>query len=222
MRSIAPAEITQLQSRAGLRVRLLVWIVARDRATDEPVAVGFWNGDDDQEFVIGAEPRTYHGAGGLLGADDVTVEAGLQVRMLTVWLATAAPEVIDAVRGYDVRLAPVEVHRVLTDPLTHLPVAAPHRIWKGWVDGAPEITPAIGGEGGRIGLAIASGAMALTRGLTGKYSDESMKRRAGDRMFRWADVSGKVAVYWGEKRLSSGSADKDKSGIGSRLGSAFK
>lgn len=222
MRSYAPAEIAQMQGRAGLRARLLVWIVAKDRETGDPVPVGFWNGDDDQTFTIGAADRTYHGAGGLLGADDVTAEAGLQVRVLTVWLATAAPEVVDAVRGYDLRLAPVEVHRVLTDPLTHLPVAAPHRIWKGWVDGAPEITPAIGGEGGRIGVAIASGAMALTRGLTGKYSDESMKRRAADRMFRYADVSGKIPVYWGEKRLNSGEDEKSKSGIGAKIGSAHR
>jgi len=97
---------------------------------------------------------------------------------------------------------------VLTDPLTHQPLAQPHRIWKGWVDGAPRVTPAKGLNGGRITLQIASASMALTRTLTAKYSDEAMRLRGGDRLFRYADVSGKVPIYWGEKKVapSSGGA----------------
>lgn len=203
MRIFDPAEIAHLQSRAGIRARLLVWIVARNRTTGEPEPAGFWSGDDDEVFVIGGEERAYFGAGGLLGMDDLTAEVGVQVRMMSVWLATAAPEVVQAVRGYDLRLAPVEIHRVLTDPLTHRPIAAPHRIWRGWVDGAPLTTPAVGagpGEGGRVTLTVASDAQALTRTLTGKYSDASMRRRGDDRMFRYADVSGSVPVWWGEKK----------------------
>lgn len=201
MRSFDAAELTQLQARAGLRARLLVWISARDRMTGAIVPAGFWTGDQDQSFTVGGGSRLYVGAGGLLGMDDLTVETGLSVRSFSVWLATAAPEVITAIRGYDTRLAPVEIHRVLTDPLSHQIVAHPHRIFKGFVDGAPLVTPDVAGDGGRVTLRLASAALELTRGLTGKWSDESMKARGGDRLFRYADVSGKVPVYWGEKRL---------------------
>jgi len=216
MRSYAPAELTQLQARDGLRPRLLVWIVARDRTTGAPEPTGFWNGSDDQVINVGGVDRTYHGAGGLLGMDDLVIETGLTVRRISVWLATAAPEVVDAAMGYDLRLAPVEIHRLLTDPISHLPVAAPHRIWKGWVDGAPRTVPAKGLSAGRITLTVASAAMALTRGLTAKYSDAAMRQRGSDdRLFRYADVSGKVPVYWGEKRYE---APAPGGGSGSGLG----
>ena len=206
MRNYAPAELTHLQSRAGIRARLLVWVVAKNRTTGLPEPTGFWTGDDDQDFTIDAVSRTYHGAGALLGMDDLVIEPGVKVRRISIWLATAAPEVIEAVMAYDVRLAAVEIHRVLTDPLSHQVIAPPHRIWKGWVDGAPRAIPAKGLSAGRITLTVASAAMALTRGLSAKYSDEAMRLRGGDRLFKYADVSGKVPIYWGEKKYEA----KDK------------
>jgi len=205
--ALAPAEISHVQARSGVRPRLLVWIVAKNRSTGLPEPAGFWNGDDDQVFTVGGASRTYHGAGGLMGMDDLVIEGGLKVRRIGIWLSTAAQEVIDAVNGYDTRLAPVEVHRVLTDPLSHLPIANPHRVWKGWVDGAPRATPAKGLASGRITLTVVSAAMALTRGLTAKYSDAAMRLRGGDdRIARYADVSGVVPVYWGEQRHKASSA----------------
>lgn len=203
MRSYMSSELAHIRARDGVRPRILVWIEAKNRLTGATEAAGFWSGDDDATFTIGGGARTYHGAGALLGADDLVLESGLSVRRMNVWLATAAPEVVAAVMGYDLRLAPAEVHRVLTDPLTHQPLATPHRIWKGWVDGAARVTPAKGLQGGRITLPIASAAMALTRSLTAKYSDESMRQRGGDRMFRYADVSGKVPIFWGEKKIAA-------------------
>lgn len=58
--------------------------------------------------------------------------------------------------------------------------------------------------------------MALTRGLTAKYSDAAMRQRGSDdRLFRYADVSGKVPVYWGEKRYDPATP---AGGSGSGLG----
>lgn len=219
MRSYDPAEIAHLQSRSGIRARLLVWIVARDRETGDPVPYGFWNGDDDQTFVIGAESRAYHGVGALLGMDDLVIETGLKVRRMSVWLATAHPTVIAAAMGYDLRLAPVQIHRVLTDPLSHQQIAPPHRIWKGTVDAAPRVHPAGGLSPGKITIAVASAALALTRPLPAKYSDEAMRQRGGDdRMFRYSDVSGKVPVYWGEERHRAAEAS---GGSGSPLANGF-
>lgn len=207
MRSFAPEEIAHLQSRSGIRARLLVWIEARNRATGALEPAGFWNGEQDAAFVIAGEARSYFGAGGLLGMDDITYEVGLSVRRIGVWFSTSAPEVVDAVTGYDVRLARVEIHRVLTDPLSHRPIAAPHRIWKGWADGAPRVTPKKGLNPGRITLTVASAALALTKGSPAKFSDAQWQAlHGGDRMFRYADVSGKVPIYWGEKKFAAASS----------------
>lgn len=99
--------------------------------------------------------------------------------------------------------------------LSHLAIAPPRRIWKGLVDGAARVTPAKGMMGGRITIIAASAAMALTRGLPQRYSDEAMRKRgADDRLFRYADVSGKVPVYWGEERHVASSAAPGGSGPG--------
>ncbi len=219
MRSYDPAEISHLQARAGVRPRLLVWIHARNRATGEASPTGFWNGEQDEAFTIAGVTRAYFGAGGLLGMDDPTWEAGLSVRRIGIWLSTAAPEVVNATLGFDVRLVKIEVHRVLTDPLTHRPVAAPHRIWKGWIDGAPRVTPAKGLNPGRITISVASAALALTKGSPAKYSDAQWQAlKGGDRMFRYADVSGKVPIYWGEQKYSSAGTGTNAGVIGPLLG----
>lgn len=215
MRSYSSPELTHLQSRTGVRPRLLVWIRAKRRDTGAIEPAGFWNGDDVQNFTIGGIERSYLAAGALLGMDDITFEIGLSVRRLSIWLATAKAEVVNAAQGYDLRLAPIEVHRVMTDPVSHLAIAPPRRIWKGLVDGAARVTPAKGMMGGRITIIAASAAMALTRGLPHRYSDEAMRKRgADDRLFRYADVSGKVPVYWGEERHVASSAAPGGSGPG--------
>ncbi len=200
MRSFSLAEHTHLASRAGVRPRLLVWIVANNLSTGLPEPTGFWNGDQDASFSVGGEVRTYFGAGGLLHVDDIGFEVGLAVRKIGVWLSTSAAEVVDAVMGFDVRLARVEIHRLLTDPVSHQPVADPHRVWKGWADGSPRVTPAKGLNPGRITLTVASAALALTKGSPAKLSDAQWRLSSGgDRILRYADVSGAVPVYWGEQ-----------------------
>lgn len=220
MRTYHPAELAHLQAREGVRPRLLVWITAKRRDTGAIESVGFWNGADDQDFTIGAETRAYHGAGGLLGMDDLTIETGVRVRRMSAWLATAADEVVSAVMAYDLRLAPVQIHRVLTSPHNYLPIAPPHRIWKGWIDGAVRVTPAKGLSSGRITITLASAAMALTRTLSAKYSDEAMRQRGNDdRLFRYADVSGVVPIYWGEKKFTGAAASSPKSLVATVSGS---
>ena len=211
MREFGAPEIAHLQARAGVRPRLLVWIEARSRTTGEIAPAGFWNGDQDAGFTIGSTTREYFGAGALLGMDDPVYEVGLAVRRLGIWLSTSAPEVVDAVSAYDVRLAGVEVHRVFTDPLSHQVIAPPRRVWKGWVDGAPRTVPATGLNPGRITISVASAALALTRGSPAKYSDAQWQAlHGGDRIFRYADVSGKVPIYWGEEKYTS--AARNRSG----------
>ncbi len=81
-------------------------------------------------------------------------------------------------------------------------VAEPHRVFKGLVDEL-EITRDPSGAV-QCEMTVASSARYLTRTLTLKRSDASQRLRMNDRFLRYADVSGEVDVYWGEKRLASG------------------
>lgn len=195
---VLPAAVTAfLQSRPDAVIaRTLLWITARNRATGLPESIGLWSGYDHQQFDIGGL-RDYYGAGNILGLDRITYGSGLEVRMHTFTLAAISPEVEQAVRGYDARLAPVEVHGVLYDPVTNQMVGTPWMALRGWVDEVEIRTPAAGGEGG-IDLRVASSARALTRTLSLKRGDSSQQLRSGDRFRRYAEISGTSSVSWGE------------------------
>lgn len=118
--------------------------------------------------------------------------------MHTITLAAISPEVEQAVRGYDARLAPVEVHGLLIDPVLNTIVGVPWPALRGWVDEVEIRTPGVDGEGG-IDLRIASAARALTRTLSLKRGDASHQLRGGDRFRRYAEISGTASVSWGEQ-----------------------
>lgn len=196
MRAYDSATLAAL-ARGDIAARALVWIVARDRITGDPEAAGWWTGEQAQSFTIGGAARLYHAAGGLIDVAPVVAEVGLSVRMHSITLSPLSPEVAQAVRGYDVRHAPVEVHRVFFDIDKGVPVSAPHRVVKGWVDRLPDETAAVGGES-RLMLTVATSTRSLTRKLAGMKSDASQRLRGGDRLYRWSDVSRAVDVPWGE------------------------
>ncbi len=198
MRDLGSATVSHLASRGGICARLLFWIAARNRTTGATETLGLWNGDDVRGIEVGGELRTYHGAGALLEVEPMVMQVGTQVRMQRVSLAPAAPEVLLAIMGYDARLAPVEIHRALFDPASGALIGTPHRVFKGTVDAVELPVPAAGTEGA-VQITLASTSRALTRTLASRYSDASMQLRAGDRMFRYADISGAVPVFWGEE-----------------------
>ena len=205
MRDLDPALLTLLRARRGVRVILLLWIVARDRTTGADVALGFTSEIEDLTVTIGGSPRTYAAAGGALTAEPVVAETGMTVRMQTVRLSGIAPEVNAALRVADPRLAPCELHRIVIDPETGAAVGAPQLLFRGVVDAAPIRTPE---KGGRVSvtLTLASATRDMTRGLSLKWSDASQQRRSGDRLLQYADVSGETDVWWGARRQAAAPA----------------
>lgn len=201
MRTYDAATLAALQARAGLVARVLFWVRAKNRDTGVEEAMGLWTGADATDFDIDGESRKYYGAGALLGVEPIVMQTGLTVRMHRVSLSPLAPEVAQLLRGYEPRMAPVEIHRALLDPDSHDLVAPPHRVFRGWIDELKITTPAQGGRA-KAEVTLASASRALTRTLSLKKSDESQRRRADDRFNRYADVSGNVDIFWGEKRLS--------------------
>ena len=197
MRILPAAVASFLAGRPdAVRVHTLVWLSARNRTSGQIETMGLWNGPDHQQFNIGGL-RDYFGAGNILGLDRITYGTGLDVRMHTITLAAISPEVEQAVRAYDVRLSPVEVHGLVIDPLYNVIVGTPWLALRGWVDEVEIRTPAVGGEGG-IDLRIASATRALTRTLSLKRGDASQQRRGGDKFRRYAELSGVTSDPWGE------------------------
>lgn len=200
MRVYAPEILTLLQRRQGLLTHVLVWITARNRDTGASESVGLWTGADHEVFAIGGQSRTYYGAGAMLGMDALTARAGLEVRTHSVTLSALSPEAVAALRVYDPRLAPVEIHELYCDPTTELQVADPVRVFKGTIMEAPISQGADGGDSVAT-LNIASASWALTRGLTVKRSNGALVSRApGDRFREYADLGRAVETVWGESR----------------------
>jgi len=206
MRAYDAPTTSFLLSQVGMMARTLVWVSARDRGTGAIVTMGLWTGDDHMDFVIGGVARTYFGAGGLLSLDPISMATGLEVRMRRLTLAPVAPEVETLIRGYDVRLAPVEIHRALFDPSTRALISEPERIFQGWIDSISIPVPVVGGQAA-VEVTIASLARSLTGVLALKQSDETLRVRAPtDGFRRYAAQSASIETVWGEKRAKAAAA----------------
>lgn len=196
MRSYSAPELTYLQNRSGYIAKALLWFSARNRATNAVETLGVWTGDDDQAFSIGGVTRTYFGAGAVIGLDPLSYSVGLNVRSQRVRLPSFSPQAQQLILGYDVGLAPAEIHRALFYPESGQLVAEPRRLWKGFVDKAPLPTAAIDGEA-PAELVLVSSARALTQGLTLTHSDATQQLRGGDRFLKYATIGGVVKTPWG-------------------------
>lgn len=189
-----------LAARRGRVARVLVWIKAKNRSTGLAEPLGLWSGGDHQDFVIGGKARTYFGAGAMIDMDPLTSDIGLTVRRYVLNLSPIVPEVQQIIRGYDPRLAAVQIHVADFDPDTHSLLASPVRVFKGWIDTVHISEPAPDGEAS-CEVALLSAAQALTRTLPRKRSDQTLRARApGDAFRKYADISGSVETVWGEKR----------------------
>lgn len=187
---------TYINALDGIVARHLVWFTARNRSTGAAETIGIWNGDDHETFTIGTS-RLYYGAGSLLGIEPITAGVGLTVRVHQIRVSGISPQIEDLLRTYDARLASVEVHRALFNLATNALVGTPYRVMKGWVNGV-KLTS---GEASEAVISVASAARALTKPLALYRSDAAMRERSATDTFRaYADISGQVGVWWGEKR----------------------
>lgn len=206
MRDLDPEEIAAIQARTVV-ARDFVWITALDRDTGEPVSQGFWN---DVRTVTAAvkdgrtgvtESRDFVGIGGALQVGSIPLTADITVRSVDVELPQLDNIVQLLVRGYDVRGAPMQIYRGYFDPATRVLVAAAKPRFVGYVDGAPIVTPAEGGEGS-ITLKCVSTTRELTRTSSEVRSHESQLARTGgaDDFYIDTGVVGEWDIAWGQNR----------------------
>jgi len=202
MKLFSPARLAYRQSRTGVSCHGLIWITAKSRDTGAPESIGLWTGVDHQTFVINGVGRTYFGAGNLLDLGDNVAEVGIKVRTRAVKLAAVTPEVKQAIKVYDARLARTEIHRVEFDTATNEQIDDPERVFKGWIDTIAWGRAGSNGEA-NCTLNLVSVARALTKALALKYSDACQRlRNAGDGLFKYTDVTTSADVWWGSKRVA--------------------
>lgn len=184
--------------------RELIWITAKEFESGDEVSGGFWNDLITKDIdVLDGETletvtRSYTGAGSLIQIDEIPLLATIEVRRIKVTLSQIDQDVIDMVRGYNLKNAKVEIHRGLYNPATRALVAPAFPRFLGFVDKAPIKTPKRGERGG-VTLECVSHTYELTRASADKASHASqLRREAGDKFFQYADTMGETNLFWGE------------------------
>lgn len=206
MRSLDTEELAAIQARTVV-ARDFVWVTAVDRSNGQPVSEGFWN---DVRTVSAAVKdgrtgevvsRDFRGIGGALNIGSIPLTSDITVRSVDVELPQLDDIVQLLVRGYDVRGAPVQIYRGFFDPETRVLVAPAKPRFVGYVDGAPIVTPAEGGEGS-ITLNCVSTTRELTRTSSEVRSHESQLARTGgaDDFFIDTVVVADWDIAWGQNR----------------------
>lgn len=201
----------QLAERQATSAEVMIWITARNRETDAPESIGFWTGDDHRDFVIGGDTRTYLGAGSVIETGPLRATIGLDVMYFRVTMPPFLDEVRQALKVYDPRHAPVEVHSVVLHPETGRPLGPPKRRVKGVLHSAPE---SLGGknEASETELVIATSVRFLTNTMALYRSNAALQDRdPTDRGREYSDVAGEWRVPWGDSTTeakSSGSSAK--------------
>lgn len=201
MRYTDPKIQARRASRTGIVSHALVYVEARIRGTRTLAPLGLWTGDDHEDFTIGGQRRTYY-ASSVLDVPPIRTEIGLSVNRLRLGLSSVSAAVEQLIRGYDVKGARVQIHRAEYDDDGNL-IAAPERIFKGWVNGAPIVVGAIENSDGMMitpgsaSLECVSNTRMLTIHGSRTKSHEIQRQRQGDEFRRYATASASATVYWG-------------------------
>ena len=204
MRQFDTATAATFADQEGFAFHLLVWIVARNRETGEDEAIGLWTGEDVAQFTVDGETRTYYACGNALEVDPIVMQPGYDVRSQRITLGGINEAVQQAVRNYEPRFCPVELHRAVFSISTHELVAAPHVMFRGSVD---ELNLPVPEKGGTAtgSMTIVSSARAGTRTLSLRKSDEAQQAaHPGDAFRQYIAISTAVPVWWGELRSGQG------------------
>lgn len=190
----------------GIIPRDFFWITVKHLETGDPAPFGFWTGDDTLSVdVMNAnsgeiETRVYVGDVGLK-IGDIPRVSDLTIQTIEVELSAIAPAVQSVIRGYDARLAKVEVHAGWLDTVSRGIVDLPEIDFLGEVNGAPIETGAAGGES-KVTLNIVSdGISMLTRTNPSKRSYEGQKRRGGDEFGLHSNAVKAWRIFWGENEV---------------------
>lgn len=202
-RALSSENYTALQQRR-LVARDFIWLIAKDRSDGSPVEDGAWSGTGTIDAAVidpktgGSQTRTFYGAGGLISVSDVPLVQGITVQTIAVTFSQLNSQINDFVRTYELKQAEIQVFRGLFDPDTRQLVAPAVPRFSGFVDSAPILTPAEGGEAA-ITITCTSNTQELTRSNSDTCCDSSQRlRSATDNFFQDVAVVGDWQFFWGK------------------------
>lgn len=196
MRFFSPTMTGYLANPDSFRSEVMMLISARNRDTGVVETAGFWTGDRHRSFTIQGVSHVFYGAGALLEVPTILYETGVGVSTFDIEFSPLTPEFIQVSRVFDVRQQPITIYQAFFDTLTEQLIEEPTRVYKGRSDRL-SFTSAEEGDASTATLTIVSSARALTRTITAKHSDETMRSRSDDRIGRYATIAGAVLIPWG-------------------------
>lgn len=205
MRTLDSAIVTALED-GRLKSRDFVWITARNRGSGDPETAGFWSDLGTVSApVIDAltqseVTRDFVGCGSAMVIGDLPLTSDLTVRELDIGLSQIDENIALMVRGYDVKLAPIQVYRGLFDPSTHRLVAPAAPRFVGFVDTMEIVTPKEG-EFGAVTLKCVSQIREMTRSNPDVRSGASQRARsAGDSFYDYTQNVADWQIFWGQQK----------------------
>lgn len=184
---------THLSSRLPIAPRWLIWVQAKTFA-GAAIDVGYWTGDDHQSFTVDSATRLYYGAQGAIEIPAMRFVTGTAVASMDLTLSLS-PEGEAAVRGYNIRFAPIDIHCALFDA-DSMTLLDTRRFFRGFIDGSPIPTPALGGRSS-LPLKLVSSARRGTMTRGGKKSDVAQRQRSGDVFRQYGDLGVTASDPWG-------------------------
>lgn len=180
----------------------MVWINCRDRSTGNPNGIGLWRGVDVESIAVRdmfgdytATRTFYHGA--LLDVANVRAYVGLDNRPFSLVLSGRHPAVLTAFFAREARGAEVCVYKRIYNYDTHKALGVEE--WtKGYINTAPLDRP-VPGEETSIEVEVNSPSLSLYNTAGMVISDETQKKRNGDRMCQYLTGSPTWQIPWGQK-----------------------
>jgi len=201
---LLPSAITNALAARQLVARDFLWIIARDRESGNPAAVGFWSdvGNVSAEVIHpdtgNADTRQFYGSGTLISITEIPLVSTLEAQSVTITMSQIDDMVAEAVRLYDCKQARVEIYRGLFSPQTRKLVSPAELRFLGFVDGIEIKTP-VENEAGAVTLTCASHMQEITRSNPDTRSDASQKLRSfSDNFYQDTAVVGDWELFWGQ------------------------
>jgi len=227
VRTLSSQNATALAARR-LIPRDFIWVEARDLETGDIVADGQWSDigpitcDVINPNTGGSVSRTFFGSGTLTRVSDIILSSTISAQPATITMSQVHDRVEALLRGYDVKQAPVQIHRGLLDIDTRQLVAPAFCRFLGYVDQVKFNTPEEGADGS-VTLTCNSHTQEMMRSNPDLRSHESQQLRLiGDAFYQdvqvvpmwehfWGKQSGKVSTSGG---VSAADAERARQLIG--------
>ena len=197
---------------SGIIIRRdFIWITALNEATEAMEHIGLWSGRYPITVPV-IEPstrdvvnRVYQPMAGRMNIPPIPMEMSLKVRALELTFSSLSPAAINAIRVFNPRQQPIEIHRGLLDKVSRKLVDPAHVRWDGLVNQAPIDNGTVGLDGkanndGQVRLQTVCHARWLTM-ASGDKMDAHFFQRRGDHAGDHISTIWRVPIPWGADQV---------------------